>query len=79
MLKGHTVDLSESGISAMLTIEVPMGEVVELDFTLPFGPVKIYAMVRQRNAFRYGFQFLDSNSLQDVIRPTCRQLALEQS
>jgi len=39
MLKGHTVDISESGISAMLKmIEVPLGEVVELDFTLPFGP-----------------------------------------
>ena len=79
MLKGHTVDISESGISAMLRIEVPLGEVVELDFTLPFGPVTIYAMVRQRSAFRYGFQFVESNFVQEVITPTCRQLAVEQS
>jgi hypothetical protein len=80
MLKGHTVDISESGISAMLKmIEVPLGEVVELDFTLPFGPVTIYAVVRQRNAFRYGFQFLESNFMSEVIRSTCRRLAVKQS
>jgi hypothetical protein len=77
MLKGHTVDISESGISALLTIEVPLGEVLELAFTLPFGSVTILAMVRQRNAFRYGFQFMESNFLKEVIRPTCRQLEVE--
>jgi len=79
LLKGHTVDISESGISAMLRIEVPLNEVVELNFVLPFGRVTIYAMVRQRNAFRYGFQFMESTFVQEVIRPTCRQLAVEQS
>jgi hypothetical protein len=80
VVKGKTVDISESGISAMLRmIEVPLGEVVKLDFTLPFGPVTIYAVVRQRNAFRYGFQFLESDLMSEVIRSTCRQLAFEQS
>jgi hypothetical protein len=79
LLEGHTVDISESGISAMLKIEVPLGEVVELEFTLPFGAVIIYAMVRQRNAFRYGFQFIESDSAKQVIQATCRQLAVERS
>jgi hypothetical protein len=79
ILAGRSVDLSESGISAMLRIEVPLHEIVELHFTLPFGPVTIYAMVRQRSAFRYGFQFVESNYVKEVIRPTCRQLAVEQS
>jgi hypothetical protein len=78
-LKGHTVDISESGLSAMLSIEVPLGEVVELNFTLPLGTVAIYAMVRQKSAFRYGFQFVASNCVWEVIRPTCRQLELEKS
>ncbi len=78
-LKGYTVDISESGIAAMSTIEIPIGEVVELNFTLPFGPVKIDALVRQRNAFRYGFQFVDSQSAHEGIRFTCRQLAVESS
>jgi PilZ domain len=77
-VKGQTVDLSESGISAILPLEVPLGELVELDFTLPFGRVTMYAVVRQRSAFRYGFQFAESNFTQDIIRPTCRVLAMQQ-
>jgi hypothetical protein len=79
MLSGVTVDLSESGISAMLRLEVPLGEVVELRFALPSGSVMILAMVRQRNAFRYGFEFVGSDSEREVIRRTCRDLAVEQS
>jgi hypothetical protein len=75
-LKGRSVDLSESGIAAMLLIEVPLGEVVELKFTLPSGPVTIYASARQRNAFRYGFGFVDT--VPEVIRRTCQELAVEQ-
>jgi hypothetical protein len=78
LLKGHTVDISESGISAMVRLELPVGELVELDFTLPFGRVTIYAVVRQRSAFRYGFRFAESNFIEDVVRPTCRVLAMQQ-
>jgi hypothetical protein len=79
VLAGYTVDISESGISAMLKIEVPLSEIVELGFVLPIGRVNIPAMVRQRDAFRYGFQFIGSGAAQDVIRSTCRQLAVEQT
>ena len=51
VLNGYTVDISESGIAAMLRIEVPMGEVVELSITLPLGRVTTYATVRQRMLF----------------------------
>lgn len=79
MLIGHTVDISESGVSALLKLEVPVGELVELQFTLPHGPVTIYAIVRQRNAFRYGFQFVESHLMHGTIQATCRSLCLEQS
>jgi hypothetical protein len=79
LLRGHTVDISESGISAILRNEVFVGEVVELEFTLPFGLVNIYAIVRQRNAFRYGFQFVETLSTKALIQSTCRQLAVEQT
>ncbi len=79
VVRGHTVDISVSGISAMLRIEVPLGEVVRMEFKLPLGAVEVHAMVRQRNAFRYGFQFVESSSAQEIIGRTCRQLALEQS
>jgi len=79
VVRGHTVDLSESGISAMLRVEVPLGEVVRLEFALPHGPVEIHALVRQRNAFRYGFQFMESASAQEIISRTCRDLAVQQA
>ncbi|MGA7290333.1 MAG: PilZ domain-containing protein [Terriglobales bacterium] len=77
VLKGHTVDISESGLSAMLTMDVPVDEIVELDFVLPSGPVNICATVRQRIAFRYGFQFLDQSAVHDGILAICHQLAIE--
>ena len=79
VLKGYTVDISESGIAAMLRIEASLGEVVELDFALPGGAVTIQAIGRQRNAFRYGFEFVDSASVHELIRRTCRDLAVDQS
>lgn len=79
VVRGHTVDISESGISAILPLEVPVGEVVRLEFSLPSGDVEVFAMVRQRNAFRYGFQFVEDTSALGVIGRTCRELAIEQS
>lgn len=79
VVRGHTVDISESGISAMLRDEVPIGEVVRLEFTLEFGAVDVHALACQRNAFRYGFQFVESATAQPIIARTCRQLAMEQS
>ena len=79
VLEGHTVDISESGIAAMLRIEASLGEVVELAFALPCGAVTIQAIGRQRNAFRYGFEFVNSDSAHELIRRTCRELAIDQS
>jgi hypothetical protein len=79
VVRGHTVDISESGISAMLRVEVPIGEVVRLEFELPFGPVEVHALVRQRIAFRYGLQFVESSSGLEAIGRTCRELAMEES
>jgi len=79
VIRGHTVDISESGISAMLRVEVPIGEVVRLEFSLPSGEVEVHALVRQRSAFRYGFQFVEDSEVQSIVARTCRQLALEQN
>jgi PilZ domain len=78
VVRGDTVDISESGISAMLRVEVPVGGMVCLEFTLPLGDIEVLAMVRQRNAFRYGFQFVEASSAQDVIGRAERRLAMEQ-
>jgi hypothetical protein len=78
-LSGRTIDIGESGIAALLKIEVPLGECVKLEFTPRYGPVVIYATVRQRNAFRYGFQFVEAAGEMEIIRATCRSLEMEQS
>lgn len=79
VVHGQTVDISRSGISAILRVEVPLNEVVRLEFCVPTGNVEVHALVRQRNAFRYGFQFVESTSAHDLIGRTCRDLALEQA
>ena len=79
-LRGRTVDISESGVSALLKIEVAVDSVVQLDFSLPdfsfaLEKVSVLAVVRQRNAFRYGFQFADPDATREVIRRACERLA----
>lgn len=78
VVRGRTVDISESGIAAMLLVEVPLGEVVRLEFRLPLGAVEVHAVARQRNAFRYGFQFVETSSAHDTIGRTCREFAVQQ-
>ena len=63
----------------MLRDEVSLGEVVRLEFTLPLGAVEVLATARQRNAFRFGFQFLEDAKAQGLIRRTCRELAIEEA
>ena len=79
VVRGNTVDISESGLSAMLLAELNVGEVVRLEFALPAGDVAVHALVRHRTAFRYGLQFLDSTTSQDVIGRTCSELRMEES
>ena len=77
LVRGDTVDISESGISAMLRAEVPLGEVVGLKFSVPAGDVEILALVRHRHAFRYGFQFMEGGGASALIRSTCAELELK--
>jgi len=59
-LDAHCKDLSEAGMGVLLAAEVPMGEVVSLNFCLP-GLTEswdIRAVLRHRRGFHYGFEFL---------------------
>jgi hypothetical protein len=55
VLKGRTVGSSESGISTLLKVEVPVGEFFELQFALPLGPVTVHATLRQQKCFSLWF------------------------
>lgn len=76
-LMGRTVDISEQGLAVMVQIEIPLDQVVRLEFELPLGVVSIRALVRQRNAFRYGFQFVEPDSYaQELISRFCDERKL---
>lgn len=64
-LPGRTLDISESGISAILPIELQVGEIVELKMKLPMALATTRAVVRSRNVFRHGLEFLQP--LHDVV------------
>jgi hypothetical protein len=75
LILGKTVDISESGISAIVLLEMSVGQPVELDFNLPCGLIAVSAIVNNRNTFRYGFEFVLTNEERALIRTGCRELA----
>ena len=61
----------------MLKLELSVGELVQLEFELPSGPVAIRALVRHKTAFCYGFQFVEPDP-QGAIKAACSRLAVLQ-
>lgn len=44
-VSGRTLDLSDHGLSATLPVELPVGQIVQLNFTLRLGLVAVFATV----------------------------------
>lgn len=65
-LRGRSTDLSESGMGVTLSGELQLGEVVEMEFSLPFTrePLHLRALVRRRNGLNYGMEFLTLSPVQ---------------
>jgi hypothetical protein len=66
LIPGVSIEISESGVSATLPVEVPVGETVHLRINLPLGPVDQRAVVRNRDAFRHAFEF-DGRKNEDAV------------
>ena len=75
VILGRTVDVSESGIAAIVLLELIVGQSVELDFQLPSGPISVQAVVKNKRAFRYGFEFVLANEEREMLKSGCRMLA----
>ena len=58
--QGRSLGISEAGISALLALELEVGECVSLKLTLPGSAhrLEVRALVRNRSGARYGFEFL---------------------
>jgi hypothetical protein len=71
--------LGQEGIGGTLTGELQIAEVVGLEFPLPLSPhpIKLRAIVRFKNGFQYGFEFLavDASQRQALLR-ACEILPL---
>jgi hypothetical protein len=75
LILGQTVDISESGVSVMVPLEMVIGQQIELDFKLPCGPVNVHAVVKNKNAFRYGLEFVLADKERTIIKRGCRDLS----
>jgi hypothetical protein len=71
---GWTCDISESGIAVLLCSELRVGQLVELNLGPPLESATFLAVVKNRNAFRYGLQLILSNDDHASIRKTCSAL-----
>jgi hypothetical protein len=65
---GRSLELSESGFSALVPAELLLEEIVDMELQLPFGPLFTQAIVRNRNVFRYGFEFLNPSTVQQELK-----------
>jgi hypothetical protein len=68
LIPGRTVDISEFGISAVFPTELPVGESVRLQIRFPRELVSVTAVIRNRNIFRYGFEFDHPDIGRDLIK-----------
>ena len=74
LIPGMSIEMSKSGMSATLPVEVPVGETVDLRINLPRGPLDRRAVVRNRSAFRHGFEFAGRENEDAVaLRPNVNE------
>ena len=75
-LPGLMMEISEGGFSTMLTDALRPGERVVAKFELPgSGYVSIEAVVRNKNQFRYGFEFVElDEKTWEKVKQACESL-----
>lgn len=77
VLHGRCRHLGEGGLGAVLAGELPVGDIVHLEFTLPDHkePMRMRAAVRHRHGFHHGFEFLTLSLAQlELIRKAAKTL-----
>jgi hypothetical protein len=56
--RGISLDISESGIGALVEGRLEVGGTVEIDLQLPDSPLSAVAIVRHTSSVRSGFEFI---------------------
>ena len=77
MIPGIALEISLSGLSVILPEVLTLGEEVEFVLILPSGQLRLTGVVRNRNMYRYGFEFDSPTATQvQLINETCAALPL---
>jgi hypothetical protein len=60
LVNGRFRDMSDDGVAIFAGVELAMDSEVQLEFTPPFnkGPLRVWAIVRNRREYVYGLEFL---------------------
>jgi len=77
-IHGRCFEIGELGLGAVITSELPAGEVVSLELSFPQSPdvPRLRAVVRHRMGFLHGFEFIALPPEQkELIRSYCRSLS----
>ncbi|MFI5107999.1 MAG: PilZ domain-containing protein [Terriglobales bacterium] len=79
-LEGHSIAISEGGISATLPEPIPVGSVVLLQFAVPTHPTKLrlWAVIRHLIGLQHGLEFVSLTEGERLsLRQFCNALALQ--
>lgn len=76
-IRGMSLEISESGMSALISDELTVGDTVELDSVVGS---RVSALVRRHHGKIYGFEFLNLTKAQiRGIAKECKMLPMYQS
>jgi c-di-GMP-binding flagellar brake protein YcgR len=83
VLFGQGTDVSEGGMAAYIPTELATSDIVELELSLPYltgqQPLRIRAVVRNRNGFRYGLEYTSLASAdREMLLKCMKALSLTQ-
>jgi hypothetical protein len=73
-LFGRGNSMSHGGLGAYIPASIPVGSAIGLELTFPYShnEVKVQAVVRSNEGFRYGLEFLElPREVQRVIVESC--------
>ena len=59
-IDGRGNELNEGGMAINAGVELDIGELIDIEFTPPYTgePIRARAIVRNRNGYRYGLEFM---------------------
>jgi hypothetical protein len=65
VITGRGREISEGGMAVFAGVELRQGDKIEVEFTPPYGgPIRVQGIVRNRQGYSYGVEFLAVNEEQ---------------